>query len=157
VSSRWEEQALPLLVALRQATDRHVREGILMLGYRDAASLGLDLPVSVILATLFQLGDLGYVEYDNIQLAGGGGAIVTGLRVTGRGLQVLGQWPRFEAIVSPATLATLIEQLADYASPEESPPMRRAAAAVRRMGTAGLKSAAIGIGGQLLRGALGLP
>jgi hypothetical protein len=107
--------------------------------------------------TILQLGDLGYVEYNDMSYTTRGSATFVGLRVTGRDLQVLGEWPRFEALVSPATLAAVVDQLADYAAPEEASRMKRAAGAIRRVGAAGLRSAAIGIGSQLLRGALGLP
>jgi hypothetical protein len=157
--SRWEDRALPVLVALNESTDRNLRGGILPVGpgNQGAAVLGLELSDDAIHDTILQLGDLGYVEYKDISYTTRGSATFIGLRVTGRGLQVLGQWPRFEALVSPATLAEVVGRLADYAAPEEAPPMKRAAGVIRRLGAAGLRSAAIGIGSQLLRGALGLP
>jgi hypothetical protein len=155
VTNLWEDRALPLLVALTRSDDQQLRDGILMLGHGQGTFLGLDLADELILMTVLQLGDLGYVEYNNVELEGGSGAIITGLHVSGRGLQLLGQWPRFRALVTPATLAAAIEHLANYASPEEATVLRRAAAAVRRMGAAGLKSAAIHIGIQAARGFIG--
>jgi hypothetical protein len=157
--SRWEDRALPVLVALNESTDRNLRGGILPVGPGNlgAAVLGLELSDDAVHDTILQLGDLGYLEYNDISYTTRGSATFIGLRVTGRGLQVLGQWPRFEALVSPATLAEVVGRLADYAAPQEAPPMKRAAEVIRRLGAAGLRSAAIGIGSQLLRGALGLP
>ncbi|HEV7529183.1 MAG TPA: hypothetical protein VGO29_09835 [Solirubrobacteraceae bacterium] len=65
--------------------------------------------------TILQLSDAGYVEFKNLSYEIAGGAHISGLHITGRGLQVLGEWPRFEAIVSPLTLAALLEALAEYA------------------------------------------
>src|SRR5438105_3780651 len=64
---------------------------------------------------------------------------------------------RLEAAVPPAMVAEIVGRLDDSAAPEEAPPMKSAAEVIRRLGAAGLRSAAIGIGSQLLRGALGLP
>jgi len=155
--NRWEERAIPVLRALRSSPDRYVREGILLLGYGRGAALGVGLSDDAIYDTVLQLRDIGYVEYDKVEHSHPGGATFTGFAVTGRGLQVLGEWPRFEALVSPVTLAALIERLAEFAPPEEVPTMKRAASAVRRIGSAGLRSAAIGIGAQVLRHALGFP
>lgn len=157
--SQWVERALPVLVALHDSTDRYVRDGFLFmgLGERAATMLKLELSDDAIHDAVLQLGDLGYLEYNSIDYATGPTATFSGLRVTGRGLQALGEWPRFEALISPTTLAAVVDRLAEYASPEEATPMKRAAAVIRKTGSAGLRSAAIGVGGQLLRHALGLP
>jgi hypothetical protein len=146
-------------VALNESSDRNLTHGILPVGWgnRGAAVLGLELSDDAIHDTILQLSDVGYVEYHDISYTTGASATFVGLRVTGRGLQVLGQWPRFEALVSPATLAELVDRLVDYAASGEEPPMSRAAGVIRRAGAASLLSAAIGIGSHLLRGALGLP
>jgi hypothetical protein len=85
------------------------------------------------------------------------GAHFSGIHITGRGLQVLGQWPRFEAIVSPLTFAALLDALAEYAPADEADDMKQAANAIRRVAGATLTSLALGAGGQLLRGALVIP
>lgn len=157
--SRWEERALPVLAGLNESADPNLSGGILPVGpgKQGAAVLGLELSDDAIHDTILQLGDVGYAEYNDISYTTGGSATFIGLRVTGRGLQVLGQWPTFEALVSPTTLAAVVDRLAEYAAPEEAPLMKRAAGVIRRVGAAGLRSAAIGIRSQLLRGALGLP
>jgi hypothetical protein len=157
VINQWEERALPVLKALSSPSDPQIRDGILTLGLHRGASVGVDLPDAVIYDTVLQLNDLEYVEFKEARFSHPGTWTFLGFRVTGRGLQVLGEWPRFEVLISPATLAALIERLADYAAPEESQPMKRAAAVVRRVGAAGLRTAAIEIGAQLLRAALAGP
>ena len=117
----------------------------------------MEPPAGFLHDTVLQLGDLRYLQSDDVKYEGGGDATFLGLRVTGRGLQVLGQWRRFEALVSPGTLAAVVEQLAEYAGPEESLSTGKAAALIRRIGPAGLKRAATGVGSQLLCAALELP
>ena len=154
----WEDRALPVLNALRTSDNRNVCSGFLSLGHgRAEAQLALGLSDDAVHNTILQLGDAAYVEFNPPQYESGGGVHFSGLRVTGRGMQVLGEWPRFEAMISPATLAALIETLAEYAPPNEAHQMREGASVVRRMAGATLKSLAMGAGGQLLRGALGLP
>lgn len=157
MSDYWEERALPVLQALRNRDAPYGAAGVVMLGHGHDNDLGLDLSGREIEGTIWQLGDTGYVEYGEVHHIGGGGTMFSDLRVTGRGLQVLGEWPRFEAMISPATLAALVDRLAEYATPEEADQMHRAAGAIRRVATTGLRSVAFGAGGQLLRHALGLP
>jgi hypothetical protein len=64
---------------------------------------------------------------------------------------------RFEAIISPLTFAALLDALAEYAPADEATEMKRAANFVRRVAGTTLTSLALGAGGQLLRGALGIP
>jgi hypothetical protein len=154
----WTDRALPVLRALVSPSNDYVRDGFLSLGHgRAEANLGLKLPDNVVEDTTMQLADVGYVELNDITYESGGGAHISGLHASGRGLQVLGEWPRFEALVSPLTFAALLEALAEFATPEEARQMRRAAAVVRRLGGMALRSLAMGTGGQLLRNAMGLP
>jgi hypothetical protein len=158
MSDYWADRALPVLQALQSPTDPSVRDGFLSLGRgRAEKNLAVALSDDSVHDTILQLADAGYVAFKDITYEGGGGAHISGLHVTGRGLQVLGQWPRFEVLVSPPTLAALLETLADYAPQDEAEDMRRAASFVRRVGASTLKSLAFGAGSQLLRGALGLP
>ena len=154
----WTNRALPILEALRDPQDPHVRDGYLSLGRgRAEKNLRVELTDDAAYDTLLQLADAGYIEYKDVSLETGGGAHISGLHVTGRGMQVLGEWPRFEALVSPLTLAALLETLAEYAPPAEAAQMKRAADFVRRVGGPALRSLVFGVGSQLARGALGLP
>jgi hypothetical protein len=119
--------------------------------------LRLALSGTEIYNTILQLHDARYVEWDeDPHFYGGGGVTFIGLKVSGRGLQVLGEWPRFEALVSPPTLATLVDRLAEYTEGDERSKMQRAAEVIRHAGVAGLRTLAIGAGSQLLRSTLGL-
>jgi hypothetical protein len=157
MSDYWTDRAIPVLEALANPDDPLVRDGYLMLGFgRAEKRLQLGLSDDAIHDTILQLADAGYVEFKDVQYEAPAGAHFSGLFVTGRGMQVLGEWPRFEVLVSPLTLAALLEALAEYAAPEEAEDLRRAAAYVKRITGHALKSLAIGAGSQLLRGALGL-
>jgi hypothetical protein len=149
---------MPMLQALANPGDPRVRDGYLSLGRgRAEKSLGLGLPDEIVHDTILQLADADYVEYKALDYEIPNGASFTGLRVTGRGMQVLGEWPRFELLVSPLTLAALLEVLAEYAPEEEAKEMKRAASFVKRVAGTTLKGLTLGAGSQLLRGALGLP
>jgi hypothetical protein len=154
----WTDRALPVLQALSSPTDDVVRSGFLSLGRgRAKRNLGIEIDDDAAHATILQLNDAGYIAFNDITYETGGGAHIAGLRVTGRGLQVLGQWPRFEVLVSPGTLAALLEALAEYMPPEEAGELKRAATFVRKLSGKALTSLAVGVGGQLLRHSLGLP
>lgn len=154
----WTDRALPVLRALETPNDAHVRDGFLSLGRgRAEKNLGIELSDDAAHDTILQLRDAGYVEFKKLSYESGGGAHISGLHVTGRGLQVLGEWPRFEAIVSPLTLAALLETLAEYAPADEANEMKRAASFVRGIAGTTLRSLAIGAGSQLLKGTLGIP
>lgn len=83
--SRWDDRALPVLVALNESTDRNLRGGILPVGpgNQGAAVLGLELSDDAIHDTILQLGDLGYVEYNDISYTTRGSARFIGLRGQG--------------------------------------------------------------------------
>lgn len=156
--SYWTDRALPVLRALEAPSNGQVRDGFLSIGRgRAEKNLGVALSDDATHDTILQLHDAGYVEFKNVSYETGGGAHFSGLHITGRGLQVLGQWPRLEAIVSPLTFAALLDALAEYAPADEATEMKRAANFVRRVAGTTLTSLALGAGGQLLRGALGIP
>jgi hypothetical protein len=72
-----------------------------------------------------------------------GGVTFTNILVTGRGMQALGQWPLFEEITSPPTLAAFLERLAERAeNPEDADILRRTADYVRSLSGAVLQAAA---------------
>jgi hypothetical protein len=103
------------------------------------------------------LNDLGYVD-GQVQYETGPGALFTHLRVTGRGQQALGEWPLFDEIASPATLALFLERLAEEApTDEEASNLRRAAGYVRGLAVPALRAAAVGALAHVARAYLGLP
>jgi len=155
MSNYWTDRALPVLSVLASHSDPHMQDGLLMLGFGRGAKLGLELSDAAFEETIMQLGDAGYVEFSPPTYEIGGGVCFSDLHVTGRGMQVLGQWPRFELLVSPLTFAALLEALAEYAAPEAG-ALKHAAYLVRRVAPSVLKSLAIGVGSQLVRNAVGL-
>ena len=159
MSDYWTDRAMPVLRALHAPTDpQFVQTRTLSVGRgRGTKTLDVGLSDDALYDTILQLRDAGYVEYDDITFHHPAGAHVFGLRVSGRGLQVLGEWPRFEQLISPLTMAALLEQLADFVPEEEAEPMRRSASLVKRMAGTVLRSTAVGAGSQLARHALGLP
>ena len=101
----------------------------------DLSALGLDLPEEALELAILTLGDADYVSGELEANFG-----FTHLHVTGRGMQALGQWP-WLSDSSPATIAALLERLADEApTPEESDNARRAANYVRTLPVAVLTS-----------------
>jgi hypothetical protein len=94
--SAWEEQALPILRVLKDPQDPYLRDGVLSVGRGEGArALQLEIDEGALFETLFQLRDLRYVEFSDPEYDFGRGASFSDLRITGRGLQVLGEWPRF--------------------------------------------------------------
>jgi len=157
-ATHWESVALPVLQHLVEKEGALRERGLLQLGLgqNGAEWLGLDIDEGELFDTLHQLQDLGYVSF-NVTLEGGPGALFLDLRLTGRGLQVLGEWPRFEAWASPATLAAFAEQLAQFVSPDDRTRLERAAAYLRSQAPGAIKGAAIAAGSQLVRNVLGIP
>lgn len=157
-ATHWESVALPVLQHIVEKEDALRERGLLQLGLgqNGAKWLGLDVDDGELFDTLYQLQDLGYVSF-NVTLEGGPGALFIDLRLTGRGLQVLGEWPRFEAWSSPATLAAFAEQLAQFVAPDDRTRLERAAAYLRSQAPGAIKGAAIAAGSQLARNAVGIP
>lgn len=152
----WEHRDLPVLAALAASDDENLRHGFLSLGEAGSSQLDLDLTAGEIHDAILALGDAGYVDGD-VKYHTGPGALFTQLRLTGRGQQALGEWPLFDEIASPETLALLLERLAEEApSEEEASNLRRAASYARSLGSASLRAVAVGALAQLARGQLGL-
>lgn len=153
--SLWEQRDLPVLRALAQSDDAELRDhGVLRVG--KASALGLDLSPGELHDAVLTLGDAGYVE-GRVEYSSGPDAMFTHFRVTARGMQALGQWPLFDEIASPETLALLLERLADEApTDEEASNMRRAAAYVRSVSGASLRALTTAAISQLARSAAGL-
>lgn len=155
--SRWSEQIAPVLEALASTDNATVREA-LFLGPGDNAkqALGLDLDDRAIHEALLLLGDADYVEFTEGH-EGGGTAFVQDIRVTGRGEQVRGEWPRFELLLTPSTLGVLLEKMAEQAdSAEQRSILNRAADYVRTLPGPAVRAAGIAVGSHLVRGALGI-
>ncbi len=159
MSDYWHDRALPVLRALNEPTDAAFGQTrILTLGRNGGQrTLGLSLPDGGVFDTILQLRDAGYVEYEETSFFHPGGVHVIGLKVSGRGMQVLGEWPHFELLISPITFAALLEALSDYAPAEEAAAIKRSAVVVKGMSAAALKAVLMGAGSQLARHALGLP
>jgi hypothetical protein len=129
----WAD-ALAVLKALSEPRDAALREGLLFLSRGGADQLGLDLDPAVIHEALLALEDAGYIEWANWQQSTG---TILGLRVTGRGMQALGEWPLLETIMNPASLAQLLDDLAPYAADAEKEAVLRRAAQRARPWVAG--------------------
>ncbi len=153
----WERRDLPVLRALATSDDENLRNGYLHLStLSDSEPLGLDLTAGEFHDAILTLGDAGYVEASR-GYEGGPGVLFTHLRVTGRGQQALGEWPLFDEIASPETLALLLERLAEEApSDEEAGNLRRAAKYTRSVGTASLRAVVVSALSQLARAGMGL-
>ena len=155
--SVWERRDLPVLRAL-SGDDEHRRQGFLHMNYEfGEAPLGLDLSGGDVHDALLALHDADYVEIRTLQYESGRSAMFTGVRVTGRGQQALGEWPLFDEVASPQTLALLLERLAEEApTNEEADNLRHAAAYARGLAAMSLRATAVGALSHLARVALGL-
>ncbi len=153
----WERRDLPVLQALATSEDDYVRQGYVMLGAgRGSNSLGLELNDGEIHDSILALQDAGYVDF-NRQYESGPGAHFTNFAITGRGQQALGEWPLFDTIASPETMALMLERLAEEApSDEEAENLRRAARYVRTLSGPALRAFATGAIATLARGMIGI-
>lgn len=156
MTSIWERRDLPVLQTLATSDDSGLRAGFLSLSDTPGGHFGLDLTGGEIHDAILALEDAGYVEA-RVTYESGPSPVFTQLRVTGRGQQALGEWPLFDEIASPETLALLLERLAEEApSEEEGTNLRQAARYARSLGAASLRAVAIGALSQLAKGQLGL-
>lgn len=153
----WERLALPVLVALADGTDRRVREGYIGLGRgRGAAALALDIDDGELHDALLALQDAQYVHIDTIEYASGGASVI-GARVTGRGMQALGQWPSLQAATTPITLAAILDLLQDYALDDAThTSLGEASDAVKKLGVGAVREALTAFGAEALKARLGL-
>ena len=152
----WERRDLPVLRALATSDDENVRQGFLHLSAAEAKPLGLDLTMEEVYDAVLTLGDADYIE-GNLQHESGRSAIITRFQVTGRGQQALGEWPLFDQLASPQTLALLLERLAEEApTDEEARNLRRAASYMRGLAASTLRSASIAALAYVARAHFGL-
>ena len=130
----WED-ALAVLAVLAEPGDHHLREDQLLgLSAHEGDQLGLGLDHRVVHDVLLALGDLGYIEWDSWRYSFAPGLRVDGLRVTGRGMQALGQWPSLLTATTPASLSHLLEMVAPYAADtDKEGVLREAAREARRL------------------------
>jgi hypothetical protein len=90
------------------------------------------------------LHDAGHLSSDGAQGAGGGEVMWTHFQVTGAGKQMLGYWPKFDALGEPGELAAILDALSEMApTEEERSNLQRAAAVVRRTAPAVLRGIAV--------------
>lgn len=151
----WERRDLPVLRALVTSEDENVRQGFLSISASDEQPLGLDLTAAEVYEAVLALRDADYIEGE-LEHEGAQSALVTHFHVTGRGQQALGEWPLFDQLASPATLALLMERLAEESSGEEAQSLRRAARYLGGFTASTLKAAAIGAAAHVARVGLGL-
>jgi hypothetical protein len=149
----WRD-ALALLKSLSEPTDAMLREGVLFLAAGPPQHLGLELEAHVIHDARLALEDAGYVQWTDWNHMSG---TITGLRVTSRGMQALGEWPALYTILTPASLSQLLEDLADYAAdPEKQAILRRAAQRARSWSAETLRESIISLGAAWARSRHGL-
>jgi hypothetical protein len=115
----WTQRDLPVLEALSAPRDEHLRLGYLTIDYgRGSDVLGVALSDDAIYDSLLTLRNADYVDFD-VELEMGPGAHFTQLAITGGGYQALGEWPLFDEISSPETIARLLSRA------DEDPARRR--------------------------------
>jgi hypothetical protein len=145
-----------VLQALAASEDENVRQGFVHVDRGDPQPLGLELPVREVHDAILTLGDAGYIEGE-LQREGPDSVFVTHFQVTGRGQQALGEWPLFDELASPATLALLLERLAEEAaSPAEAQSLQRAARYAGGLTASTLRAAAVAALAHVARVHLGL-
>lgn len=154
----WETTALPLLRALASTDNQMVRDGYFELGHGSgAAALGVDLDERALHDALLALRDVDYIEIDKIEYAGGSTASIIGARVTGRGMRALGEWPSLEALMTPATLAAIMQELGEFAPDEEARSnLETAASAAASVGRNTAREVIVAFSAEALKAKLGL-
>jgi hypothetical protein len=152
----WERRDLPVLRALADTDDENILQGVLNLSAENGNPLGLDLTFEEIYDAVLTLSDAGYVEGE-VQHEGGRSALLTQFQITGRGYQALGEWPLFDELASPQTLALLLDRLAEEApTREEASNFRRAARYARGLTASTLRAALIAALAHVARAHVGL-
>jgi hypothetical protein len=155
--SRWRNQVAPVLQALDRADEHDLHERGLLLGYSGAKeTLNLDLDDPAVHEAMLLLSDLNYVAF-NEKPEGSTGTHLQDVEVRGEGKQALGEWPRFELLLTPSTLGALLEMMAEQAESEEERSLfKEAADYVRSLPVPLIQSAGVAVSIQLARAAFGL-
>jgi hypothetical protein len=76
------------------------------------------------------------------------------LRVTGLGLQVLGEWPDLDRIASAVSIRNVLVELSNDALPEEQKALKRAAGLLGRTSAEAVRDALAELGSDATREAL---
>jgi hypothetical protein len=146
----WERRDFPVLQALATSDDEDIRQGVLQLD-AEKKPVGLDLSIEEIYDAVLVLADAGYIQ-GKLQHESGSSILITHFQVTGRGQQALGEWPLFDQLASPETLALLLDRLAEEApTDEEAGNLRRAAQYARGLAASTVRAALIGAATHLAR------
>jgi hypothetical protein len=150
--SVWTDRDLPVLRAVAGPASKPARNRLLFVGGSNAReALGVELDDAVILDSLLILRDADYVHFLT-EPGGGSDTFLKDFEVTGSGLQVLGEWPLFDAVASPETIDLVLEHLAPEApTPEETTELRRAATYVRTIAPTVLQKLVVGATTALLK------
>lgn len=149
--SLWLDRDLPVLRFLH---DHPPYEGMFETDRlsREPHSALPQLTEQAVHAAVQTLHDAGYVDFEKREDESMGGVLWQDILVTGAGKQVLGEWPLFEALGSPAELAAILDRLAEMAATdEEESNLRKAASSARERGVDGLKTLAAGALGAYVR------
>lgn len=148
-----------MLEALERADSHSLRARGIALRYGDTAkeTLGIDLDDKAIHEAMLLLSDVNYVSFKELP-EGTSGSILTDVEVLGRGKQALGEWPRFEILITPSTLARLLDKLAEQPNLDEEQRgiLRRAAEYLRTLPLTLTQAASVQAGIQLARIPFGL-
>ena len=156
--STWTDSDEPVLRWLRNQGSSFLPEPwSLRLGLRDSVEppdevAGLDS--ERLDQALFRLLEHGLVDARRQETIGF--ASWTGLRVTARGMQVLGEWPDLDQLASAVGVKMLLNELAKSAPNEEQSSLRRMVGVIGDVGEgvamSTLNAAAADLGGGLADG-----
>jgi hypothetical protein len=155
--SRWTERDLAVLRAVADPSSARATNRFMWVGGTKARdSIGVDFDDDVILDSLLILRDAGYVHFLH-EPGGGTDSLLKDFEVTGPGMQVLGEWPMFDVVTSPETIALLLEYLAPEApTPEETTELKRAATYIRTLAPTVLQKLVVGATRAYLKHHLGV-
>ena len=149
--SLWANRDLPVLRFLHDHPPYHGMLETNRLSEKPHSDL-LQLTEQDVHLAVQTLHDAGYVDFVNRESESSGGVLWQDILVTGAGKQVLGEWPLFEALGSPAELAAILDRLAEMAATdEEESNLRKAASSARERGVDGLKTLTAGVLGAYVR------
>ena len=149
----WLERDLPVL---RYLHENPPEAGFLDGRIADEPHPALpDLSQADFCRAVVTLGDAWYVDWNDMGGEMGGGLYWTGFRVTGEGMQALGEWPVFEALGEPAHLGALLDRLAAMApNDDDEGNLEAASSRVKRLAPDLLRALAVGAAQTLARHAL---
>jgi hypothetical protein len=147
----WLERDLPVLRYLR---DNPAEGGLLGANWMERGPHPdlQGLTQADFYRAVVTLGDAHYVTWHGRHAETMGGVYWTGFRLTGEGMQALGDWPVFEALGQPPKLGAVLERLAGMApSDEEEGNLHAAATRVRGIAPDLLRAVVVGAAQTLAR------